>query len=131
MRRILTIIFFLLSPFTAGAAHLDLAWSPNEEPDLAGYRVYYGTSSGQYAGCLDAGKTNSFRLENLLDGTRYFVTITAYDKAGNESGFSREVSAIAYSDEDQDDPFRQPEGGGGGGCFVSILASDFQRDRNR
>jgi len=31
------------------AGSVRLAWDPNTEPDLAGYRVYYGTSSRAYS----------------------------------------------------------------------------------
>ena len=52
MQRILPLIFLFSFFFaTAEAAHLDLAWSPNDEPDLGGYRVYYGMESGDYMGC--------------------------------------------------------------------------------
>jgi len=51
MRKMLTAIILSLFFFTpAGAAHLDLAWNANTEPDLAGYRVYYGTGSRDYGG---------------------------------------------------------------------------------
>jgi hypothetical protein len=42
-----------LSVSTAEAAYLDLAGDLNQEPDLAGYRVYYGTSPGDYINFVD------------------------------------------------------------------------------
>jgi len=34
------------------ASALTLAWDPNAEPDLAGYKVYYGTQPGIYGSVL-------------------------------------------------------------------------------
>jgi hypothetical protein len=58
--------------------------------DLAGYRIYYGRFSGMYTGVVDVGNVTSFRVENLLR-TRYFFSVTAYDRSGNESAFARET----------------------------------------
>jgi hypothetical protein len=82
----------LLTP--AEAAYLDLAWDPNKEPDLAGYRVYYGTESRRYDHAVDVKKVTTYRLEGLLDGVTYYIAVTAYDKADNESDYSDEVSGI-------------------------------------
>jgi hypothetical protein len=59
--------------------------------DLAGYKVYYGTTSGNYTEVIDAGNVTTYKVENLSPGTYYF-TVTAYDNSGNESGYSNEVS---------------------------------------
>ena len=69
-----------------------LSWSPNPERDLAGYRVYYGAASRTYGPPVDVGNATTFKLSNLAVGVTYYFTITAYDTAGNESGFSNEVS---------------------------------------
>ena len=68
-----------------------VSWSPNTETDLAGYKIYYGTSSGAYDDALDVGNETSFAVNGLVKGTVYFFAVTAYDFSGNESGFSREV----------------------------------------
>ena len=69
-------------------------WDPNTEPDLAGYKVYYGTSSRSYSVVVDVGNVTSFRIDDLTEGVRYFFAVTAYDTAGNESDFSEEVSTV-------------------------------------
>lgn len=76
-------------PPVVGSATLD--WSPNVEPDLAGYRVYHGTSSGVYGPAVDVGLATTYTLNDLPAGTHYF-TVTAYDAAGNESLRATEVS---------------------------------------
>lgn len=68
-----------------------IGWHGNKEPDLAGYRLYFGNESGRYHTTIDVGLTNAFELR-LTIGTEYFFALTAYDKAGNESGYSDEVA---------------------------------------
>jgi hypothetical protein len=78
-----------------------LSWQPPTQradgttlTDLAGYRIYYGTTRGgsypQRIELANPGLT-TYVVENLGAGTWYFVT-TAYDAAGNESGYSTEAS---------------------------------------
>lgn len=94
---------FLLLPFLCflsilgceeQTSYLDLAWGPNQEPDLAGYKVYYGTSSREYINFIDVGNVTTYRLDNLLEDVEYYIAVTAYDMSGNESDFSEEVSGI-------------------------------------
>lgn len=59
--------------------------------DLAGFKIYYGTSSGNYTQAVDAGNATTYTFNNLSPGMYYF-TVTAYDTSGYESGFSNEVS---------------------------------------
>ncbi|MCK4351773.1 T9SS type A sorting domain-containing protein [candidate division WOR-3 bacterium] len=75
---------------STGYHHLGLEWSDNSEPDLAGYKVYYGTSSGSYGEPIDVGNVTSYTLSGLSSGTTYYICITAYDLAGNESNYSPE-----------------------------------------
>jgi len=58
--------------------------------DLAGYKIYYGTSSNNYTQSIDVGDITSAAISSLSPGTWCFST-TAYDTAGNESGYSNEV----------------------------------------
>ncbi len=74
---------------------IGLTWLPNTEPDLAGYRVYYGTVSGYYPNVIDVGNHTSVTVSNLELGVRYYFVVTAYDRAGNESLPSEEVSWVA------------------------------------
>src|SRR3972149_5909585 len=83
------IFFFIFSGMTntANAGEAILTWDPpttNTDgtplTDLAGYKIHYGTTSGNYTTVIDVGNV-----------TTYFAT-TAYDSSGNESGYSNEVS---------------------------------------
>ncbi len=83
-----------------------LSWEANTEPDFAGYKIYYGTSTrtgdcpaGGYPEKLDAGKTAtpekpSFVMRGLESGKTYYFSVTSYDASGNESCFQKEVSKV-------------------------------------
>jgi hypothetical protein len=70
-----------------------LKWVANTEPDLAGYRAYCGKISRLYTINVSAAKLLAVTVPNLQSGT-YYCAVTAYDNAGNESGFSDEVTKV-------------------------------------
>ena len=73
----------ILSSFhNANAAQVTLAWDPNTEPDLAGYKLYYGTASGDYAEVIDVGNTTMYTVTNLTAGDTYYFAVTAHDASG-------------------------------------------------
>ena len=91
-------LFLLLSLVLAQyvfAVQIRLAWDANSESDLAGYKVYYGTSSKSYINSMDVGDQNTFALTGLIQGQSYFIVVTSYDTSANESGYSSEVSGVA------------------------------------
>ncbi len=69
-----------------------LSWVANSESDLAGYKVYQGTTSGSYGPSVDIGNTAIYTAQNLQAGLTYYFATTAYDSSGNESLPSLEVS---------------------------------------
>ena len=77
-----------------------LTWKANSETDLAGYKVYRSTISGKYdQGNVIAmlrGNVTSYQATGLQFGKTYFFVVTAFDIAGNESGYSNEVSKSVY-----------------------------------
>lgn len=76
-----------------------LTWIANKESDLAGYKVYVGTSSGNYdfpGSPFVISKTTTYIVRNLQQNTTYFFAISAYDFAGNESPLSSEVSKSIF-----------------------------------
>jgi hypothetical protein len=80
---------------SALAAQINLAWNANIESDLAGYKVYYGTSSKSYSGSVDVGSVTAYDLTGLTDGQIYYIAVTAYNTSNSESGYSTEVSGVA------------------------------------
>jgi Fibronectin type III domain len=85
------------SPAPQSTASVTLAWNPNTEPDLAGYKIYEATSPGSYGAAIATLPANatSFVATGLQPGVTYFFVITAYDTSGNESARSPELSATA------------------------------------
>jgi hypothetical protein len=70
-----------------GTNVVDLSWSINLETDLAGYRVYRSESDNARGQLLtsDLVLTPSYRDTTVVSGHRYWYTVTAVDRAGNES----------------------------------------------
>ncbi|MBX3743768.1 MAG: tandem-95 repeat protein [Verrucomicrobiae bacterium] len=73
------------------ATSVGLAWNPNPEPDVVGYRVYRGTQSGAYDWVQDAGPEPSATITGLQTGQIYYFVVTARNRAGLESSPSKEV----------------------------------------
>ncbi len=102
-KKILSPILYKLGPFSAVvlfnlvcssigfSAEVTLAWDPNTEPDLAGYKIYLGVQSRQYSWTLDTGNQTQATAGNLDQNITYFLSVTAYNTQGMESGFSNEV----------------------------------------
>jgi len=78
-----------------GIGKIKLTWAANKEPDIAGYKVYYGTTAGEYGPAIDVGNVKKFTLGGLIKGQAYYIAIKAYNWYGKESVFSQEVSAVA------------------------------------
>ena len=87
--------FALLLLFLLGAdlraASLTLYWDANSEPDLAGYRVHYGTAKYPYGSLVEVG-TPSATITNLKRGVTYSFAVTAYNTSGAESSYSAPLS---------------------------------------
>jgi hypothetical protein len=80
-----------LVPSISFAAQITLTWNSNAESHLAGYRLYYSTTSRNYSASKDVGNTTQYTLSGLQEGLTYYFTLTAYDNSGNESAYSEEL----------------------------------------
>jgi len=78
-----------------GIGKIKLAWSANKEPNIAGYKVYYGTAPGKYGPGIEVGNVTKYTLRGLIKRQRYYIAIKVYTKSGEESAFSQEVSGVA------------------------------------
>ena len=74
----------------ADAAQVTMAWDKNTEPDIAGYKLYYGTSSRAYDYIRDVGNSTTYTISGLDEGATYYFAVTAYNNSGQESDFSEE-----------------------------------------
>ena len=85
----------LFSPVTqAYSAQSTLSWDAVSDPAVVGYKLHYGNAPGSYTKSLDTGKTTSLTVSDLTEGQTYYFASTAYDSAGNQSGYSNEVCQI-------------------------------------
>lgn len=77
------------------SAHADqsitLSWNASVDPNVAGYKIYYGVASGDYTNCIDVGNVTNAAISGLAAGTTYYFAATTYDIYGNESDFSNEA----------------------------------------
>ncbi len=84
---------FVLQDAGSGGA-LDAAWLPSQHPDLAGYKLFWGTASRTYTDSLILGRVTSCRISGLQNGTRYYAAISAFDSVGHEGVRAPEQSAV-------------------------------------
>jgi len=86
-------ILLLGSILAASATQsVTLAWDPSPEPEVVGYRLYWGGASRIYDGFLEvAAPTTQATIPGLEPGTTYFFAVTAFTDEGLESEYSAEV----------------------------------------
>jgi len=60
-----------------GSTFVGLAWDENTGADLEGYKLYYGTSSGNYGSPIDVGDVLEYELSVLTEVVTYYVAVTA------------------------------------------------------
>ncbi|HUC53707.1 MAG TPA: hypothetical protein VMR90_06655 [Candidatus Cybelea sp.] len=84
----------LLPGAAPGTVLVDLSWSINLETDLAGYHVYKSEQEGTPGQLVtpDLLPTPAVRDTSIEPGHRYWYTVTAVDRAGNESAPSAPVA---------------------------------------
>lgn len=90
-----------LLPFSATqaadipASPVNLTWNPNPETDIAGYKVHFGTASGNYTQVIDVAGQNHAELPQLILGNTYYLAVSAYNTAGQEGPRSSEFRLSA------------------------------------
>ena len=98
-------LILLVNPNRAPGAALStpgsvtLAWNRNSGPsaEVAGYRVYYGTTSRMYTNSVAVGNVTRYVVSGLTGGVTYFFAVTDYNTDGLESGFSKELHYMSKS----------------------------------
>jgi hypothetical protein len=92
---------FAISVAATQTASVTLSWvAPTTNTDgtpltnLAGYRVFYGTTSGQYTQTLSVPSPGitSIVVEGLSTGRTWYFATKAVNSSGGESDYSQEVS---------------------------------------
>lgn len=85
--RTLGVLFLIGYSNTIFAANIKISWSANNEPDLGGYKIFYGEELNNYTETIDVGNVTKYTIKNLSAGI-YYITASAYDLQGNESDLS-------------------------------------------
>ena len=88
--KILLILVLILVAFSAHAYQIKLAW--NTSNGVAGYKIYWGTSSRSYTNALDVKNVQTVTIPGFVDGTIYYFAATAYDSSNFESDYSKEIN---------------------------------------
>jgi hypothetical protein len=122
-------VFLYFCPAMIPAAlgsNVTLAWDPNSEAAVAGYKVVYGLSSRNYTYTVDVGISTSLSISGLQPGTTYYFAALAYDTTGQQSDYSNEVSympPVAPSCSFAISPKSQSFSSSGGTGSVSVTTS--------
>jgi hypothetical protein len=86
----------ILSPVVRAAdipaRTVSLAWNANPEDNVAGYKVRFGTASGLYPQVIDVTSQASVILPQMFLGNTYYMTVSAYNTAGQEGPASAEFT---------------------------------------
>jgi hypothetical protein len=96
----------ILAPGTGGLPQAELSWNSSPETDLAGYNVYRSEQSGARGERLNRHLllVPAFRDSTAVPGRRYDYSVTAVDRAGNESAPSEAVSLSIPGRQDETKP---------------------------
>lgn len=88
-------------PVIVRSRKLTLTWNRNQEPDVAGYRIYHSVAVGTAKESNARIELNPEHTSHVFDvnyGRDYFYAMTAVDTAGNESALSAEIMARVLPD---------------------------------
>src|SRR5687767_16002285 len=88
LRTVCVVTTVLVSSSAVQAA--TASWDRNSEPNVAGYRLSYGTQSGVHTVTIDVGNVITYAFYPP-PGRRYYVVVQAYDTAGQVSVKSAEA----------------------------------------
>lgn len=81
----LTLLLIFLRASLSAAPAVRIAWDPNPENNIAGYRIYFGQTSGGQTNIVEVGNNTVGSVTNLAFATSYFFYVTAYNVFGLES----------------------------------------------
>jgi Concanavalin A-like lectin/glucanases superfamily/Divergent InlB B-repeat domain/Fibronectin type III domain len=93
-RFLATVASLLVASLSLGhsAQSVTLAWDASSDATIAGYKLRYGTTSGNPNQIVDVGRVTTSMVSNLNDATTYYFTVVGYNSAGVESQPSNQIS---------------------------------------
>ncbi|MFO7554711.1 MAG: fibronectin type III domain-containing protein [Desulfobacterales bacterium] len=119
------IVLFIGFATPVGAIDVTLQWTPNNEPDLAGYRVFYREEDQSYDyenpywESIDPVCT----IYDLDEIKTYYFVVRAFDTNGSESADSNEVLLMEGVPVNQTPTENISSGDGDDiGCFIATAA---------
>ncbi len=68
-----------------------ISWTASQEPGITGYKVYHGSTSGNYATPDQVGTTPAHVISGLMNGVTYYIAVSAL-KNGVEGPKSAEIT---------------------------------------
>ena len=92
---------------SAGDGSVALGWAPNDESDLAGYRVYRQSADGSWPATAlhqASAPSTAWTDTSVTNGRSYTYRVTALDVTGNESPASVPASATPQAPADTTRP---------------------------
>ncbi len=96
LRLLAALAMAIVAAATVEAGTISVAWDALVHPNLVGYRVFYGTTSGTYTQSVDVALTTQATLTGLTDCTMYYVAVKGRASDGSLSPtYSAEISGWA------------------------------------
>ena len=83
-----------LQAITTGSSNLiGLGWTASTSPDVTGYQILYGLSSGNLDNSIDVGNVTSASVAGLTTGQTYFMSVIACTDDGQSKTEDALISA--------------------------------------
>ena len=95
---------------TAGNQEIEIRWDPNNQQDLAGYRLYLSEYEVEYSGAYNEpeiiwlddvliyeGVDNNYTDSGLTNGLVYYYRVLAYDWDGIEAIVSDRIEGVPFA----------------------------------
>jgi hypothetical protein len=88
---VLSALCAIAATSVAATQSVTVSWDANSEPNVIGYRLFYGTQSRVYTNQLDVPGPMAV-ASDLSEGETYYFAAVAYDNTGLQSEHSAEIS---------------------------------------
>lgn len=80
---------------SSATTSIQLAWDKAPDEKVTGYKILFGTQSGNYSSSMSVGNQTTATLTGLERGTKYYIVTVAVDAQGNQSRPSNEIEVVA------------------------------------